>query len=109
MSKAGHDSANMDFQLAVNKAGVIRGNYTNPVSNHVEPIHGSVDKKTQRAAWSVGKNKDTVIETGVYNLTKAAAPALVHFGADRTEQWVLVRIKKDDQPADDSTTSEKGK
>jgi hypothetical protein len=102
MSKAGNNSANMDFQLAVNKDGMIRGNYTNPVSNSVEPISGSVDKKTQRAAWSVGGNKDTVIETGLYNLTKDEAPALVHFGADRTEQWILVRIKKDDQ-----TTAEK--
>jgi hypothetical protein len=100
MSKAGHDSANMDFQLAVNKDGMIRGNYTNPVSNSVEPISGSVDKKTQRAAWSVGSNTDTVIETGIYNLTKDEAPALVHFGADRTEQWILVRIKQDAQATD---------
>ena len=35
-----------------------------------------MDKKTQRAAWTVGKNKNTVCETGLYNLTKDEAPAL---------------------------------
>jgi hypothetical protein len=48
-----------------------------------------------------------VIETGIYNLTKDEAPALVHFGADRTEQWVLVRIKKDDGATDQQSQSEK--
>ena len=28
-------------------------------------------------------------------LTKDEAPVLVHFGKDRTEQWLLVRLKKD--------------
>jgi hypothetical protein len=96
-----HDSqANMTCQLAVNKEGVIRGNYTNTVTQQTAPIHGSVDKKTQRAAWTVGDNKDTVIETGVSNLTKDEAPALIHYGADRTEQWVLVRMKQEDQSSE---------
>jgi hypothetical protein len=62
-------------------------------------VQGSVDKKTQRVAITVGDNKDTVIETGLYNLTKDEAPALMHFGKERTEQWLLVRVKK----SDDST------
>jgi hypothetical protein len=37
-----------------------------------------------------------VIETGLYNLTKDEAPALIHFGPDRTEQWLLVRLKNPD-------------
>ena len=45
----------------------------------------NIDKKTQRAAWTVGDNKENVIETGIYNLTKDEAPALVHFGKDKTE------------------------
>lgn len=100
-TKADHDSANMDFQLAVNKDGIIRGNYTNTVTNRVLPIHGSVDKKAQRAAWSADDKQHTVVETGLYNLTKDEAPALVHLGSDRTEQWTLVRIKKDDLKTDE--------
>jgi hypothetical protein len=93
------------LQLAVNKDGVLRGNYTNTVTKQTSPIHGSVDKKTQRAAWTVGDNKDTVIETGVSNLTKDEAPALIHHGADKTEQWVLVRMKKDGQQSGSQSAS----
>ncbi len=75
--------------------GTIRGNYTATLTNNTLPVQGAVDKKTQRAAWTIGDNKDNVIETGIYNLTKDEAPCLVHFGKDKTEQWVLVRIKDD--------------
>ena len=37
------------------------------------------------------------METGIYNLTKDEAPMLVHFGKDKTEQWLLVRMDQDEQ------------
>src|SRR5262249_20225003 len=46
------------FQLAVNKDGEIRGNYYDAFADNTLPVYGSVDKKTQRAAWSVGEKKD---------------------------------------------------
>ena len=58
------------------------------------PIQGSVDEKTQRVAWTVGDNQTTVLEGGLYNLTQPEAPVLIHFGADKTEQWLLVRLDK---------------
>lgn len=106
MSQSGQSNSNMVIQLAVNKAGAIRGNYTDTTSNHTLPVQGSVDKKTQRAAWTIGGNKSTVIETGLYNLTKEEAPALVHFGADRTQQWLLVRLKQNQQDAQQAKSSE---
>jgi hypothetical protein len=69
-------------------------------------VHGSVDKQTQRAAWTIGDNQDNVIETGIYKLTKDEAPALVHFGKDRTVQWLLVRIKKDDEATSEQSQSQ---
>jgi hypothetical protein len=89
--------ANTVLQLAVNKQGVIRGNYTNTTSNDTKPVQGSVDKKSQRAAWTIGDKKENVMETGIYNLTKDEASALVHIGKDKTEQVLLVRLKQDDQ------------
>jgi hypothetical protein len=103
MSQSGQNNSNMVIQLAVNKAGVIRGNYTDTTSNSSQTVQGSVDKTTQRAAWTIGSNKTTVIETGLYNLTKDEAPCLVHFGADRTEQWLLVRLKDEDQKGQQNT------
>jgi uncharacterized protein (TIGR03000 family) len=87
------------FQLAVNKAGVIGGNYYNVFTDTTLPVRGSVDPKTQRASWIVGDQKTTVYDTGIYNLTKDEAPLLIHFDKDRTQQWLLVRVQeKDTQP-----------
>ncbi|MBI5248773.1 MAG: hypothetical protein HY912_04700 [Desulfomonile tiedjei] len=83
----------MIFQLAVNKQGIIRGNFFSTVTQTTLPVKGAVNKKTQRAAWTIGDNKDTVFDTGLYNLTKDEAPALVHFGKDSTQQWLMVRLK----------------
>jgi hypothetical protein len=83
------------FQLAVNKSGTIRGNYYNALANTSLPVYGSVEKKTQRAAWTVGDRKEPIYEAGFANLTRSETTMLVHFGKDRTQQWTLVRV---DQP-----------
>ena len=80
------------FQLAVNKAGTIRGNFYNALGDTTLPVYGSVDKKTQRAAWTIGDRKEPIYEAGFANLTKSETTVLVHFGKDRTQQWTLVRI-----------------
>jgi hypothetical protein len=97
LSRAGHEQSSVAIQLAVNKEGVIRGNYTDTFSDKPLPVHGSVDKKTQRIAFTVGEKTTTVFDTGLYNLTKDEAPLLIHFAKDRTEQWMLVRLKQPDQ------------
>ena len=80
-------------QLAINKSGAIGGNYTDLFSDTTAPVHGAVEQKTQRVPWQVGKNKNTVGETGLYNLTRDETPGLIHIGKDRTQQWLLVRLK----------------
>ena len=85
------------FQLAVNKAGTIRGNFYNALSDTTLPVNGAVDKKSLRAAWTVGDRKEPIYEAGFANLTKSETTMMVHFGKDRTQQWALVRI---DLPAE---------
>lgn len=92
LSESGQTSANLILQLAVDKQGVIRGNFTNTQSNDSQLVHGAVDKKTERAAWTIGDDTKTVFETGIYNLTKDQTPVIVHFGNDQTEQVLLVRL-----------------
>jgi hypothetical protein len=82
------------FQLAVNKAGVVRGNYYDAVADNTLPVYGSVDPKTQRVAWSIGDKKSITFEAGLNNLTQEQTPVLVHYGKDRTQQMVLVRLKE---------------
>jgi hypothetical protein len=89
-------SNNLTLQLAVDKQGVIRGNYTDSTTGTTQTVQGSVDKQTQRAAFTIGDQTQDVVETGIYNLTKDEAPVLIHFGKERTEQWLLVRLKNPD-------------
>jgi hypothetical protein len=94
MTRGEEEAADKIFQLAVNKNGVIRGNYYDAFTDTTLPVFGSVDKKTQRAAWSIGEKKDIVYEAGIANLTKDESPALVHFGKENTQQFILVRLEK---------------
>ena len=98
MVQGDETDANKIFQLAINKDGILRGNYYDALSDVTLPVYGSVDKRTQRAAWTVGEQKNTVYETGIGNLTDAQTSMLVHFGKDRTQQWTLVRV---DPPAEE--------
>lgn len=82
------------FQLGVNKSGVLRGNYYDAVADTSTPVYGSFDKKSQRAAWSIGERKDIVFETGLPNLTKDEATVLIHYGKEKTQQMLLVRLEE---------------
>lgn len=92
------------MQLAINKQGILRGNYTDEITDHTLPIHGAVDQQTQRAAWTVGENKHAVMEAGLSDLTEAEAPALIHKNG-KTDHWILVRLEQPNQadPASDGS------
>lgn len=81
------------FQLAFNSSGAIRGNYHNRKSDQAEAMYGSVDKQTQRAAWTIGTDQYPVYEAGIANLTKDATTMLVHTGDGQPpRQMSLIRI-----------------
>jgi hypothetical protein len=79
---------------------VIRGNYYDAFTDTTLPVYGSVDRASQKAAWSVGDRKDVVYEAGIANLTKDETPALAHFGGGNTQQFVLVRLKRPEAKPD---------
>jgi hypothetical protein len=93
MVKGEETTSDNIFQLAMNNDGVLRGNYYNALTDATTPVYGSLDKKTQRVAWSVGDKKDVVYEAGLYNLTQEQTTMVVHFGKDRTEQYKLFRVE----------------
>jgi len=103
LTKTEQTKSAVTIQLAVNKQGVIRGNYTDTETEKNQVVQGSVDKQTQRVAFTVGANATNVVETGLYNLTKDEAPCLIHFGKDKTEQWLLVRLQKPDAATNDGS------
>jgi hypothetical protein len=97
LAQGEEQTSNNVFQLAINKDGIIRGNFYDGLTDTTTEVYGSVDRKTQRAAWTIGKKKDRVFEAGMYNLTQAQAPVLVHLGTGRVQQMLLVRME---QPKD---------
>jgi hypothetical protein len=88
----GEEKSNNIFQLAINKEGVIGGEYYNALTDETSPVKGSVDKKTQRAAWTVGDKKYPVYEAGIANLTKDETTMLIHFSKEKSQQFALVRL-----------------
>jgi hypothetical protein len=90
-------SAIMFLELAMNKDGRISGALTNILTDDAEMVRGAIDPATQKAAWHVGDKTNTVYETGVANLTLDVAPVLIHFGPQRTQTWLLVRMSSPDQ------------
>ena len=88
----------MFFQISVNRDGLISGGYQNVMTGENKPIAGSVDKQSQRAAWHIGDNMNTVIETGLYNLTQDVTTVLMHFGKDQTQTWLMVRLPAPEMP-----------
>ncbi|MFT5303437.1 MAG: hypothetical protein ACI814_004256 [Mariniblastus sp.] len=89
----GETSTDKVVQLALNKDGVIRGNYQDQLADTVIPVTGSVDRETQRVALKLAGNENLVVETGLYNLTNDEVPVLLHFGPDRQEARVLARLQ----------------
>ncbi len=90
----GQKSSNMLFQLALNKDGIIRGNYYDTRDRNVQLIEGSIDKNVARSVWVVADKKDILFDTSLYNLTRREAAILVHLGKDKIERWVLVRLQQ---------------
>ena len=103
LADAEDGDAIMFLQLAVNKDGIIAGTYHNMVTDQSLPVQGSVDRESQRAAWSIGDNKNTVMETGIFNLTEDETPLLVHFGTGKTQNWLMVRMDEPESEAPPSS------
>ncbi len=92
---------NLVVQLAVNKDGVVSGTLFDTTSDKAQTVQGQVDKQTQRLAVRIGENENLIAETGLYNLTLEEAPVLVHYGKDKVENWLLVRLETPPEDAGD--------
>jgi hypothetical protein len=88
-----HQHPQLIVQLAINNQGVLRGNYIDELTESTLPIRGAVDKATKRAAWLVGSNQQTVMESGLSDLTDPETPALIHKNG-KTDHWILVRLDR---------------
>jgi hypothetical protein len=93
-------------QLAYhNKQGLISGTIFNRESGNLYAIQGRVDPQTQRVAFTIGKDPNVVMETGLYNLTQQETPVLVHFGPSKTETYLFARLPEPQQSEQPTTTA----
>jgi hypothetical protein len=89
----------MFFQISVSRDGLVSGGYESMLTGDKKPIAGQVDKETQNVAWRIGDNIETVYATSLANLTLDVSTVAVHFGKDRVQNWLLVRMPEP-PPAD---------
>jgi hypothetical protein len=97
------------LQLAVSKQGVLRGSYYDLLSDVNHPIRGSVDKQSQRVAWTFGPQGKVTFQTALPVLTEPSGPVAVHYENGQTRQWVLARYEKepsDNDPQGDESGDE---
>jgi len=97
LGRTGDSQSDAFMNLAIDEAGLLRGTYYDAVADSTQQISGKVDKKTQRAAWTIGDRKTPVYETGLANLTKDQTTILVHRDGAAVEQMLLVRVPAPEQ------------
>jgi hypothetical protein len=102
ISRDGVVDNNLLVQLAVTKEGVISGTVLNQVTGVTFDIAGSVDKQTQRAAWTYvdEAGKKVAMETSVFNLTQPESTALLQNGPADMQVVELVRLEQPKAEAD---------
>jgi hypothetical protein len=88
-----------------NKQGLISGTIFNKQSGNLYTLQGKVDPQTQRVAFTIGNDPNTVFETGLYNLTQEATPVLVHFGPSKTSTYVFARVPEPKEGEQQQTTT----
>lgn len=88
----------MFFQISISKDGQVSGGYESTLTGDQKPIAGRIDKETQNVAWRIGDNVETVYATTLANLTQDVSTIAIHFGKDRVQNWLLVRMPEP-QPA----------
>jgi hypothetical protein len=91
------EDSTLFLQLAISKEGIIAGTFQNTATDQSFEVQGTIDTKSQRAAWGPVGEDWPIMETGIYNLSENQAGALLHFADGQTQEWSMVRL---DEPAE---------
>jgi hypothetical protein len=94
LARSGQTDSDMILQLAINKDGIVHGNYFNQLTNESLEVQGAIDKKTQRISWTIGDNPKTVFDAGLGDLIKSESTVLVHYGPEATTRMSLLRLQQ---------------
>jgi hypothetical protein len=87
----GTEQAHIYQQLAVSRKGELKGNSYDAVSDAVQPITGTIDRETRKAAWKVGTG--ATFETTLDALLQTPSTVAMKAGTI-SQTWDLVRMEK---------------
>jgi hypothetical protein len=104
----GQTEASALVQLAVSKDGLLRGSYYDLLTDHDQPIRGTVNKKTQEVAFTFGINGKVTFETTLPNLTQDKGTLAAHFENGKTSTWTLARYEKEPTEKETGATTVDG-
>lgn len=79
------------LQLAVDRAGQLRGVYYDSLTNTTHNVSGTVDRTSQVAQWSLDTNQQLAFSTPLNELLKSTGSVEVKL-ATGPQQWQLVRL-----------------
>jgi hypothetical protein len=82
------------IQLVVNREGVVRGSHYDLLSEAVEEVQGTVDKKELRVAWTIGSSGKVTFQAPLGELTKAEGRVTAQFPDGKQASWRAVRLEK---------------
>jgi hypothetical protein len=91
---SGATQASAVVQLSVSKSGILRGTYTDLVSDQAETVYGAIDRKSQVAAWTVGREGRVTFESTLANLTQANGRLALLGANGNVSQWTLSRYEE---------------
>ncbi len=91
------EDATLFLQLAISKEGIIAGSFQNTATDEAFEVEGTIDRKSQRAAWGKVGAEWPIMETGIYNLSESQAGALLHFETGDTQEWTMIRLDEPKQ------------
>ncbi len=80
-------------QLAVDREGIVSGALYDRETNQSSVLQGRVDRETQRIAFNSVDDRDTVYETGIYDLLQSQASVLIHYGPAEAVDVLFVRLE----------------
>ena len=95
------EDSTLFIQLAISKEGIIAGSFQNTATDTAFEVEGTIDTKSQRAAWAPVGESWPIMETGIQNLTENETGALIHFEDGQTQQWTMVRLDEPEQDGAD--------
>jgi hypothetical protein len=89
----GSQDASALIQLAVDRQGVLYGNYYDVLTGKESPITGKVDKQTELATFKVEGNESVEFEVSLVSLTQPTGTLTLRTADGKTRQASLSRLE----------------